>query len=465
MYRQAPVLLLLLFVSYGVIANAQSDPVKVIKERVKDNQKGQNKGVVDYPAIKEAIDEDYNYLEGLYLHYHTSPELSFYEVNTAKRMAEELRQLNFKVTEKVGGHGVVGIYENGKGPTLMIRADMDALPITEETGVAYASKVTTTDEQGNTVGVMHACGHDVHMTVWAGTARRLIDMRDQWSGTLMFIGQPAEERAGGAKAMLKDGLFERFPVPDYAIALHVKSDLAAGKVGYCPGYTMANVDMMDITVFGEGGHGAYPHTTKDPVVLASRIVIALQTIVSREISPLEPAVVTVGAIQGGTKGNVIPNEVTMQLTMRSYTDEVRHAIIEKIERICRGVAISAGLEESQYPKIKLRDEFTPSTYNQPELTERLATVFVQALDEQNVVASTPVMGGEDFSMYGRTDDQVPISMFWLGAVNPIMIEKAEMDKISLPSLHNSRFLPAIQPTIKTGVLAMTAAALDLLDTH
>jgi len=446
-----------------LFAFSQDNPVEALKQSAKDSYSALGGKPDAYESLKKAIAEDYDYLENLYLHYHQNPELSFYEKETSKRMAEELRKLGFEVTESVGGYGVVGILENGPGPTLLVRADMDALPIVEETGKSYASEVATTDEQGNTVGVMHACGHDVHMTVWAGTARRLAEMKDQWSGTLLFIGQPAEERAGGAKAMLADGLFERFPLPNHAIALHVKSDLAAGKVGYCPGYSLANVDMMDITVYGQGGHGAYPHTTKDPVLLASRIVVALQTIVSREISPLEPAVVTVGAIQGGTKGNVIPNEVNLQLTMRSYTDEVRNAIIEKIERICEGVAISAGLEENQFPKVELRDEFTPATFNQPELTDRIARVFTRAMGEANVVATNPVMGGEDFGRYGRTEHEVPIMMFWLGAAPPAKVEAAQRGELTLPSLHNSKFAPEPRPTIKTGVLAMTAAALELLN--
>ena len=303
-----------------------------------------------YEALKAAVQKDYAYLESLYKHCHRNPELSFYEKETAARMAAELRQIGFEVTEGVGGYGVVGVLRNGEGPTVLVRADMDALPIEEATGLPYASEVTTKDEAGMEVGVMHACGHDVHMTVWTGTARQLAERKDEWSGTLLFIGQPAEERAGGAKAMLNDGLYERFPVPDHALALHVSANLEAGTVGYCPEYALANVDMMDITVYGRGGHGAYPHTTIDPVTLASRMVVALQTVVSREISPLEPAVVTVGAIHGGTKGNVIPDQVELQLTLRSYTDEVRQAVIDKIKRICNGVAMSAGLPEDTIPQ-------------------------------------------------------------------------------------------------------------------
>jgi amidohydrolase len=415
-----------------------------------------------YEALKAAVQKDYAYLESLYKHCHRNPELSFYEKETAARMAAELRQIGFEVTEGVGGYGVVGVLRNGEGPTVLVRADMDALPIEEATGLPYASEVTTKDEAGMEVGVMHACGHDVHMTVWTGTARQLAERKDEWSGTLLFIGQPAEERAGGAKAMLEDGLYERFPVPDHALALHVSANLEAGTVGYCPEYALANVDMMDITVYGRGGHGAYPHTTIDPVTLASRMVVALQTVVSREISPLEPAVVTVGAIHGGTKGNVIPDQVELQLTLRSYTDEVRQAVIDKIKRICNGVAMSAGLPETQYPKVTLRDETTPSTFNDPALTDRLQGVFKAALGEQQVKEVPPVMGGEDFAMYSRTEEQVPALLFWLGAVPAEQMAAAEKGDIELPSLHNASFAPAPQPTITNGVVAMTAAVLELL---
>ena len=381
-----------------------------------------------YAGLKASVRKDYAYLEDLYRHYHLHPELSFQEAATSKRMAEELRLLGFEVTERVGGYGVVGIMRNGEGPTVLVRADMDALPIVEDTGLPYASTVTTKDDAGNEVGVMHACGHDIHMTVWTGAARQLAERKDQWKGTLVFIGQPAEERGGGAKAMLADGLYTRFPIPDYAIALH----------------------------------GAYPHTTKDPVLLASRIVVALQTIVSRELSPLEPAVVTVGSIHGGTKGNVIPNQVQLELTLRSYTDEVRAAIIEKIKRICQGVAMSAGLQANQYPKVELRDEFTPATFNDPELAQRVQQVFTDALGKEHTLAVDPVMGGEDFGRYGRTEEKVPIFMFWLGAVAKEQMAAAERGALQLPSLHNSGFAPDPEPTITTGVVAMTAAVLDLL---
>lgn len=392
---------------------------------------------------------DYPYLEALYLHCHTHPELSFQEFNTAKRMAEELRTAGFEVTENVGGNGVAGVLENGEGPTVLVRADMDALPVKEETGLPYASK---------TEGVMHACGHDVHMTVWVGAARAMAAMRGQWKGTLVFIGQPAEERSGGAKEMLKDGLFERFPRPDYALALHVNANLPAGTAGICSGYAMANVDMVDITVYGKGGHGALPHQTIDPVVLSARIILALQTIVSRELPPSEPAVLTVGAIHGGSKGNVIPDEVKMELTLRSYTDEVRNAMIEKLTRICRGEAMAAGLPEEMYPTIKIRDEYTPSLYNDPELSSRIKTAFEQAIGPENVVTVPASMVGEDFGRFGRTEPRVPILQYWLGSVDPEKVKAGG----PLPSLHSSKYTPLPEPAIKTGVVTMCAGLMELM---
>lgn len=412
--------------------------------------------------IKKLVDSDYPYLEKLYLHLHQNPELSFYETNTAKRMAEELRSQGFEVTEKIGGNGIVGILKNGIGPIVMVRTDMDALPIAEETGLPYASKVTTKDEMGNTVNVMHACGHDTHMTSWVGAARNLAKMKSDWKGTLVFIGQPAEERNGGAKAMLDAGLFQKFGKPDYILALHAAPNVAAGKVGIKAEYSFAFTDFMDITVYGHGGHGGYPQNTIDPVVLASRIVLALQTIVSREISPLEPAVVTVGSIHGGTKGNIIPNEVKLELTMRSFNDEVRNAIIEKIQRICRGEALAAGLSEDKFPKMTLKNEFCPSVYNDPTLTNRLKTVFQKTLGTDHVIDVPPTMAGEDFSYFGRTEEKIPSCIFWLGAIDQNWLDAAAKGLAPMPSLHNSKFAPLPMPTLKTGAITMTAAILDLM---
>ena len=401
-------------------------------------------------------------LVSLYKHFHANPELSFMEVETARRMAAELRDAGLTVTTGVGGHGLVGVLKNGPGPTLLIRADMDALPVREETGLPHASKKQVTDEHGNTVDTMHACGHDVHMTSFVGTARLLGQLRDAWSGTLVMIGQPAEERGAGARAMLADGLYERFPVPDYCIGLHVASDQPAGTIGHNSGYVYANVDSVDITVRGQGGHGSQPQAAKDPVVLASQIVIALQTIVSREVHPREPAVVTVGSIHGGTKHNIIPNEVKLQLTIRSYTDAVRNQIIASIKRICLGTAQAAGLAREQMPIVTVKDEFTPSAYNDPALAKRVTDTFAAWLGKGVLIKRQPTMGGEDFGMYGRTKHKVPIFMFALGTVSSDLIKRFRAIGKPLPMVHSSTYAPDIEPTLQTGVTATTAAALELL---
>ena len=398
----------------------------------------------------------------LYKELHANPELSFHEVKTAVKMAEVLKKQGFEVTEQLGGNGVVGVLKNGKGSTVMVRTDMDALPVVEETGLPYASTVTTKDDDGNEVGVMHACGHDLAMTTWAGTAEYLASHKNQWKGTLVFIAQPAEERSGGATSMLDAGLYEKFPVPDYALAFHSHAALASGNIGYVSGYAMANVDFMKVTIFGEGGHGAYPHTTKDPIVLAAQTILDLQTIVSREISPLEPAVVTVGKISGGTKGNIIPDKVELELTMRSYSDEVKVQLIEKIKRICIGNAKSAGIPEDKYPKFWIRPEDTPSLYNDPELTSDISSVLTEKLGSDRVIEVSPVMAGEDFSEFGRTEHKVPVCLLWLGAVVPEKIKAAEAGEIELPSLHSAKFAPLPGPAIQTGVESMSTVVLHLL---
>lgn len=398
----------------------------------------------------------------LYTHLHQHPELSFHEQQTAATLAAELRALGLEVTEQVGGHGIVGVLKNGAGPTVMLRADMDALPVPEQTGKPYASTVTTTDEAGNSVPVMHACGHDVHMTVFIGTARRLVAERDQWRGTLVMVGQPAEERGAGARAMLADGLFKRFPLPDFNLALHVNANLPAGTVGYTSGYALASVDTVDISVFGVGGHGAYPHTTRDPVVLAAQIITALQTLVSREIAPTEPGVVTVGAIHGGTKHNIISDRVDLQLTVRAYSAETRQTLLDGIQRIARGQAIAMGLPEDKLPQVKIKDESTRATYNDPALVARTVAVLENTLGKDQVRALPPVMGGEDFSEYGLSRHKIPSFMYWLGAVEPKAYRRAIKRGEALPSLHSPFFAPDAARSIDTGVQAMTAAARDLL---
>ena len=399
----------------------------------------------------------------LYKDLHQNPELSYKEFKTSKKLSLILQELGYEVTNGVGGNGVVALLKNGEGKTVMLRADMDGLPVKEKTGASYASKTKTINDDGQEVYTMHACGHDIHMTVLIGAAQYLMKNKSNWKGTLMLILEPAEEVSGGARNMIEDGLFTRFPRPDYNLALHVSSGMEAGKVGYLPGWAMANVDSVDITVKGLGGHGAYPHTTKDPIVLSAQIISQLQTIVSRQIAPTDPAVVTVGSIHGGTKHNVIPNEVKLQLTLRSYTDEVRNSTISSIKRIVRGAAISAGFPEELYPTVTIKDEYTPAVFNNPQLVEKLKISFQKSLGKNNVKKVSLVMGGEDFGMFGRVEPIIPTALFWLGSVNKNVCEKALRDDIVLPSLHSDLFLPDAEPTIETGVKAMTGAALDLFN--
>jgi len=413
--------------------------------------------------VRAKIAENYPSLDALYRDLHAHPELSLMEEKTSAKIAGELRATGFDVTEKFGGHGIVGILKNGAGPTLLIRTDLDGLPVAEETGVPYASKTRVTDLSGKEVPVMHACGHDIHMTVFAGTARILASRKQDWAGTLVMVGQPAEEIGVGARSMLAAGLYRRFPLPTYAIAVHDSASLPAGTVGTVEGPILANVDTAEITVRGVGGHGAYPHLTKDPVVLAARIVLALQTIVSRETRPLDPAVVTVGSIHGGTKANVISNEVKLQLTLRSYSESVRLHTIEAIKRICRGEAIAAGIPDDLMPVVSISDEqFTPATYNDPALTRRVRKTLASWLGEANTRTIDPEMAGEDFSQYGRTVEKVPLCLFRIGAVAPEKNSESERTGEPLPSLHSSKFAPQPETTIKTGIEALTAVALDLL---
>ena len=401
-----------------------------------------------------------NLLE-LYKELHANPELSYQEFETSKKLASVLESIGYQVTRNVGGNGVVALLENGDGNTVMFRADMDGLPVEEKTGASYASKNRVKNLEGEEVFTMHACGHDVHMTVLIGVAEYLYKIKDTWQGTLLLVLEPAEEVSGGARNMIKDGLFTKFPRPDFNLAFHVSASLQAGKVGYLPGWAMANVDSVDITVKGLGGHGAYPHTTKDPIVIAANIVTQLQTIVSRQIAPTDPAVVTVGSIHGGTKHNVIPNEVKLQLTLRSYTDEVRNQTLSSIERIVRGSAISAGLTEEYFPVIEIKDEYTPAVFNNPSLVEKVQRSFVNTLGDDKVIEVSPVMGGEDFGMFGRVEPIIPTALFWLGAVNNEVYEKAKRDDLTLPSLHSDLFLPDADPAINTGVEAMSNAIVDL----
>ena len=401
-------------------------------------------------------------LDELYRWFHTHPELSYAERDTSKRFAVELRTAGYEVTENIGGFGVVAVLKNGEGPTALFRSDLDALPVKEQTGLAYASTVTTKDDTGSEVSVMHACGHDVHMTSLIGTARAMAERKNEWRGTLVLIGQPAEERLGGAVKMLKDGLFSKFPKPNYCLALHCAADQPVGTIGYTEGPATANIDSIDITVRGVGGHGAWPHKTKDPIVLAAEIVLALQTIVSRETDPTEPAVVTVGAIQGGAKRNVISDKVTLQLTLRSYSPEVRTNLIASIRRKCDGLGRAAGLPDDLLPIVTETGEAGPAIYNDPALTKRVANKLRATLGDTKVIPKKPVMGSEDFSELGRTADKIPICMFWLGVVGEEAFKASQNGGKPLPSLHSPFFAPDAKRAIETGVQAATAACLELL---
>ncbi len=409
--------------------------------------------------INGHVADQYAHLESLYKHFHTHPELSLHEEQTAARLAREMKEIGFEVTPNVGGHGLVCVLKNGPGPTVLVRTDMDALPVVEQTGLPYASKVRTRDKNGNEVGVMHACGHDMHMTCWVGTARVLANMKERWQGTLIFIGQPAEEIGSGARMMLEDGLFDRFGKPDYCLALHCDGRIAHGHINYTEGLALANVDSVDILVRGKGGHGAAPHTTVDPIVLSARIILDLQTIVSRETNPTDPAVVTVGSIHGGTKHNIIPSEVKLQLTVRTTKDAVRKHTLEAIERIAKAAAQGAGAPE---PTVKVDPgEFTPALVNDAALTRKTIALFKEVLGADKVHERPPMMGGEDFSRYGRRG--VPVFMFFLGTIAPERVAEANKEGgRPLPSLHSDQYYPVPEPSIKTGVLTMSMAVLNLV---
>ena len=406
--------------------------------------------------IKQWVDSSLPQLLENYRWLHTHPEVSFKEEETARYIAQQWREAGFTVTENVGGHGIVGMLNNGDGPTVMLRTDLDALPVTEQTGLPFSSKQTVLTDAGTSSGVMHACGHDVHMSSVLGAARYLASHRNQWKGSLMLIGQPAEERGSGARAMLKDGLFTRFRKPDYAVALHVESTTPTGKVALRAGYSLANVDSVDIHVVGRGGHGAEPHTTVDPIVQACELVMSLQTIVAREIKPIEPAVITVGAIHGGTKHNIIGDSCHLQVTVRSYTTEVREKLLGSIKRRARAIAQAYGAPE---PTIKV-SEGTPALENNKELTERLSKVFRKSIGDANVLDMEPVMGGEDFSEYGLAG--VPIVMFRLGAVSQKRLDRYKQLGQTPPSLHSPTFYPDADEALPTGVTAFVSAALELL---
>src|SRR6266404_4277892 len=402
---------------------------------------------------------------------HGHPELSGHEERTAGLVAKELRAAGCQVTEHLGkyensklkGYGVVGVMKNGDGPTVLVRTDMDALPVQEETGLPYASNAVAKNDEGKDVHVMHACGHDAHMSAFIGVARALAKLKDQWHGTILFVAQPAEETGNGARALLNDGLYEKFGRPEFALGFHDKADMQTGHIGVTEGYTYANVDSVDLTVRGVGGHGAYPHKTKDPIVLSAEIINALQTIASRENNPLDPIVVTVGSIHGGTKHNIISDEVKMQLTVRTYKSDVRERVLAAIDQIAKGCATAAGVPPESAPIMTLRkDEFCPATYNNPELTKRLAAVWKKSLGDDNVEIVDPTMGGEDFSEYSLPGHSIPAVDFHFGAVDPAKIAEYKQAGKELPTLHSSKFAPVPEPTIRIGIIGMTTAVLELM---
>ena len=403
--------------------------------------------------LRDAIAADMPSLIAIYRDLHIHPELSNKETRSAAIMAAEARKLGFQVTTGVGGTGVVAVMKNGAGPVLLLRADMDALPVTEETGLPYASQ---------TKGVMHACGHDTHMAGWIGTARRLAALKDKWSGTLVMVGQPAEEIGQGARAMLGDGLYSRFPKPATVIAFHDSASLPAGTIGTVDGYIMASVDSVDMVVKGVGGHGAYPHLAKDPIVIASRIVSTLQTLVSREIDPLESGVVTVGSFQAGTKHNIIPPEAKLQITVRSYKPEIRQHLLDGIARIAKGEAIAAGMGEDALPVVIHQDQYTPATFNTHGITAKMIGVFTERFGKERLIQVKPQMGGEDFSQFYLADKSIETMLFWVGGVPKDKWDAAKGDITKLPSIHSPFWAPDAEAVISTAVEAMTTAALTVL---
>jgi hippurate hydrolase len=412
--------------------------------------------------LSDAIRADMPQLLNLYRDVHAHPELSMQEVRTPALLAPEMRKLGFDVTEHVGKTGVVAVMKNGPGPVLLIRADMDALPVKEQTGLAFASNVRGRTLDGIDTYVMHACGHDTHVATWLGTARRLAAMKDQWSGTVVMILQPGEELVMGAQAMLDDGLFKRFPKPDYLLAFHDSATLPAGVIGVTRGYALANVDTVNIDVKGVGGHGAYPQNTKDPIVLASRIVTALQTLVSRENDPQQPAVVTVGSFHAGTKSNIIPDDAKLALTVRSYTQETRQLLLDGIRRIVRGEAIAAGMPDDRMPTVEIEQPSADATFNTPQLSDHLLQLFGSHFGSGRVVETKPIMASEDFSRYWLADKSKQSVIFWVGGVPKAKWDAVKGNTLKLPALHSPLWAPDADAVISTATEAMTVAAVDIL---
>ena len=409
------------------------------------------------PTSKE-VEAVYPDAHALYVDIHQNPELSAHEAQTAAKLAAKLRGLGYEVTEHVGGTGVVAVLNNGAGPTVMLRTELDALPVEEKTGLPYASKVHAKDDAGRDVPVMHACGHDLHMAAIVGTAAIMAHSKDTWHGTLILIGQPAEETIGGAKGMLDDGLLKRFPRPDVAVAMHVGNTLAAGQVGIVPGVYNTNADSLRITIYGKGGHGSAPHTAVDPIVIAARTILALQTISSREVKPGEMAVVTVGYIHAGTKNNIIPDQAELGLTVRTNKTEVRKQVLAAITRITNAEAEAAG---APHPPLVDRYEGTDLVYNDPALAQRLKATLQTALGKDNVVMEEPITASEDFSYF--VEQGIPGFYFSLGGADPEKLAQAKASGTNLPSNHSPLFAPDVDPALHTGITAEVAVLRNLLN--
>jgi len=408
------------------------------------------------PSLTE-VNAIYPDIEALYMDLHQNPELAFQETRTAAKLAERARALGFDVTTGVGRTGIVAVMRNGDGPTVMLRTELDALPIEEGTGLPFASTAVATNASGQSTSVMHACGHDIHMSAWAGTARLMAEHRDRWRGTLVLVGQPAEEGGGGAAAMLRDGLFTRFPRPDFALSMHDDDTMPAGTIGYHPGYFRSTSDTVTITVYGRGGHAAMPHNTVDPIVIAARIVLTLQTVVSRDNDPVDPVVVTVGSIHGGTAANIIPDEVRLQLSVRTYTPEVRARTLAAIRRVANGEAAAAGAPRD--PEVEAPAVGNAPVYNDPALTLRLADALKRDLGEANVIEMPQKMTSEDFAEYGLAG--VPSALLHIGAVDPVKLAAARQNGIPVPAPHSPEWAPDHEPTIKGAIRGEVTALLEL----
>jgi amidohydrolase len=405
----------------------------------------------------QQVNAIYPEIEKLYIDLHRNPELAFHEQRTAAELAQRVKVLGYEVTTGIGGTGIVAILKNGSGPTVMLRTELDALPIEEKTGLPFASTVRIKNAAGESIPVMHACGHDLHMSAWVGTAELMAQNRQRWHGTLMLVGQPAEEIVSGAAAMLKDGLFTRFPKPNYAFSLHDDPSLPAGVVGYHPGPFRASADTVEITIFGRGGHGAAPQTTVDPIVMAARTILGLQIIVSRENNPMEPAVITVGSIHGGTVANIIPEQVKLSLTVRTFNREARKRLLSAIEREAKGEAVAANAPKEPLVEVKAG---TDAVNNDPELTQHMAGVLRRALGPKNVVEMPAEMTSEDFSQYGLAG--VRAVLLHIGAVDPAKLDASRHSGIPLPKLHSPQWAPEREPTLKAAITSETAVLLELL---